>query len=357
MRCLLLCLFLFVTACATPVYRAPAIDPARADAERSQLIIAAMQTALDRRARVYDLNWPLLTANTDLCPATRPTIGIVFGDRPLWARMAGGLREAELERIGVPEGIRIVHVSKGSPAARSGLAAGMALQAVNGEPMSDLDSMSKRIRQALDDDGTVSLGTDQGDFTVEAVTACDIAVKISTSQAINANAIEGDIVIYTGLVRALDDPALQYVIAHEAAHVILRHPRKYWRNLTVSGAVVAAPFVYGGAMVLDGALSVAGKRPDISMQRRSLRLLAPWAEDFEAEADYVGLYLFARAEGDLTAARQTFDVFSTESPDSIYAPGTHPLTPDRIAALEAAIAEINIKRQRGLSLLPERVDD
>ncbi|RFB05636.1 M48 family metalloprotease [Parvularcula marina] len=353
-------LLMFLGACASPDFAAPSLDEAVVAAERKAAIEDAMETALSRRARVYDLSWPILTANTELCPKVRPSLGTVLADRKQLARLAGGLREKELDFIGVPDELTIMHVMAGSPADRAGIPSGARLIAVEGEAVEEPKDAADKIRERTKEEEPVTLtiadGAGRRDVTLSGVERCDYAVKISTSQAINAHAYSGDIVIYTGVIRSLEDEALRYLISHEAAHLIAEHRAKYIRNVTVSGAVITGPVLYVAGGLADRLAGAADEPPDISYRARALRFLAPWAEEFEAEADYLGLYLFARAGGDLHAAGDVFHVFSRETPAAIYARSTHPLTPERLARLRAAIDEIEAKEAAGEDLMPERVE-
>ena len=354
------CRFLFppllLAACASPEYRAPVPDAMLMAREKKAAITDAMETALARRARVYDLSWPILTENVDLCPETRPSIGVVIADRKMLARLAGGLREDDLEDIGVAEELIVVHAFAGSPAAGAGLHRGMKVLSVEGEAFSDSEEAVKKINQTTEEGGPVTLRiAEEGverDFTITPVERCDMAVKISTSQAINAHAATGDVVVMTGAVRSLGDEGLKFLLAHEAAHLVAGHRRKYIQNAVVSGAVVAGPFLYGAGMVADR-LAQFGDPPDVSFKARALKVLAPWADDFETEADYLGLYMYVRAGGDLDAARELFDVFSRETPPAIFVEATHPLTPERQARLAAAAREIEAKLAAGEDLMPE----
>lgn len=349
-------IFLLLVACATPQYRVPRVEADQASAAELQLLQQAYDTALARRARVYDLAWPVLTQNAELCERARPSIGVVLADRELTAKMAAGLREDDMERIGIPDSVRLLHVMKGSPAEEVGLQVGDELVRVEEEDVENPSEAGKRIRKLLKEEKEVHLAVLRDDqemhVTVHSVSVCDMAVKISTSQSINASAADGDIVIHTGLIRAMSDEALQFVIAHEAAHIMLHHPRKYWRNLTVTGTFITGPIVYGSAMIMDGALGMIGRPTDVALTTRSLHLLAPWAKTFEAEADYVGLYMFARAGGDISAAQEVFETFSREHPKSIFAKSTHPVTPDRLVAFEATRAEIENNLKAGEALEP-----
>ena len=339
-------------ACATPQATPPALDPGASAAAEGRLLETAMAVALARRARVYDLAWPVLVANADLCPRTAPRAGLVLADRKLLARMAGGVEADALARAGVPEGLRVVHAFAGSPAAEAGLPPGALIEAVNGEATDDPERAARAIRDRLEEGGEASVTADGVTYRFGGTRACEAAVKVSTSQALNANAVSG-IAVNTGLVRSLDDQALQAVIAHELAHIALDHPREYARNALLTGAPVTGPVAYGLASTTDRLLRLAGRAPDRSLTGRTLAALAPWTDEFEAEADYVGLYMHARAGGDARAAIRAFEVMGTEGPKSLTVRATHPLIPERIAAAEAALAEIAAKRAAGEALVPE----
>lgn len=349
--CILFVLAVF-SGCATPRYAVPDADAVLSAQAEAALAEQAMATALARRARVYDLAWPVLTANAELCRDTAPRIGVVLADRDRLARLSGGLEPAVLERMGVPEGLRVVHAHEGGPAHAAGLRGGQVVDAVMGQAVTDPDAAVKLLREALEDGERAVIEANGLTYEVSGVPACDVAVKVSTSQAINATAL-GDIVIYTGLIRSLGDEALRSVIAHELAHVVAGHKAKYARNALVTGAPVVGPVVYYAARGADRLLGLVGIERDRPLSAGALRMLAPWTEDFEAEADYLGLYLHARAGGDVEAAAEAFEVMGREGPRAISVRATHPLMPERLARHRVTAAEIAAKRAAGEPLLPE----
>lgn len=356
-----LALLLAATGCVSPRTRAPVPDGAVAPVERRAALAAAVETALARRARVYDLAWPVLASNTDLCPETRKSVGLTLADLETRAAMSGGVGKARLQELGWEEGVTVVHPWAGAPAAVAGVRPGTRLVAVQGEETRSLSQAGRAISHALKEEGEVTVTFDEArgtggvlrTLTLAGAEVCDMPVKISPSQQLNAVAAGGEIVIYTGLIRALEDPVLQFVIAHEAAHLAERHVARYLRNAAVTSVIVTGPPLILAAGLTDGVLSIVGITPDISVQQRMTAALLPWAKHFEAEADYVGMYMFARAGGDLGVVRQAFDLFSAEHPKSIYAPSTHPLTPDRVAAALATADEIAAKQAAGAPLTPE----
>ncbi|NBO18897.1 MAG: peptidase M48 Ste24p, partial [Proteobacteria bacterium] len=81
-----------------------------------------------------------------------------------------------------------------------------------------------------------------------------------------------------------------------------------------------------------------------------LRYSAP----FELEADYVGMYIMARAGFDITQAPGLWRRMSLENPQGIYNSTTHPTHAERFVALNKTINEITSKKKIGMELLPER---
>ena len=79
-----------------------------------------------------------------------------------------------------------------------------------------------------------------------------------------------------------------------------------------------------------------------------------FSQDFEAEADYVGVYHAGRAGYDVRKAASFWRRLGASHPAAIHLAGsTHPSTAKRFLALEQAVAEFERKREKGLPLLPD----
>ena len=79
-----------------------------------------------------------------------------------------------------------------------------------------------------------------------------------------------------------------------------------------------------------------------------------YSHEFEAEADYVGMYILARTGTDLDGASFFWRRMAIESPANIDTHSlTHPATAERFLALEQAVAEISDKKAAGTPLNPE----
>ena len=82
-----------------------------------------------------------------------------------------------------------------------------------------------------------------------------------------------------------------------------------------------------------------------------------YAKDFEAEADYLGTYLAARAGFEISDAPLLWRRMAVEHPGSIGRGfmATHPSTPERATALARTVEEIEGKIASGQPLVPERL--
>ncbi|MBI4356518.1 MAG: M48 family metalloprotease [Gammaproteobacteria bacterium] len=129
------------------------------------------------------------------------------------------------------------------------------------------------------------------------------------------------------------------VIAHELAHNTMKHLDAQKRNVFLGRLVDAV--IEAGTGVDTGIFGSVGGRV--------------YSKEFEAEADYVGLYIMARAGLPINHAADFWRRMAAEHPDSINQTflGTHPATPERFIALEHTQEEIQRKQNQGLQLFPE----
>jgi len=80
--------------------------------------------------------------------------------------------------------------------------------------------------------------------------------------------------------------------------------------------------------------------------------LLKYSASFENEADYVGLYILARAGYNIDDAPGFWRSMSLQVPQAIYASSTHPNNPTRTIAMQKTVAEIHAKEQAHQPLLP-----
>ncbi len=179
--------------------------------------------------------------------------------------------------------------------------------------------------------------------------AYDIHVKHSTSggeDVINAYADGQTVYITPTMVRfTRSDEELAAILAHEFAHDMMGHIGKEAQNQLFSR--------FAGAVLDAMAKNEGYKTHSEGETEGALNADLAFSPAFEAEADYVGLYLMARAGYDYHGIANLWRRMSLESPDSIYVRSTHPTNPERYIAIRKTIAEIDEKKRRHLPLLPQ----
>lgn len=161
-----------------------------------------------------------------------------------------------------------------------------------------------------------------------------IRVSLIDSDVVNAFAtLDGNIVFFTGLLRRMpNENALAMVMAHEIAHVKLRHPlRSLGRGVVVGLAVATVAGVSANGMV-EKLLGNTGALTVLSFTR-----------DQESAADRLAVAALVKHYGHAASARQLFEILNASKggkgsvvPEFF---ASHPLDENRIAALRAQIRQ------------------
>jgi predicted Zn-dependent protease len=167
---------------------------------------------------------------------------------------------------------------------------------------------------------------------------------LNPQQAINAFADGKSIMIARGMMSfARDDNELALVIAHEMAHNAMRHLDARKQNM--------------GIGLLADIATVVLTRGAVNPNFASLGAGA-YSQEFEAEADYVGLYIMANAGLPIEDAPKFWRRMAAAHPASIRSnhSASHPSTAYRMVALEAAVKEIQAKQAQRVALVPNMRD-
>jgi len=295
-----------------------------------------------QEARLWDVAFPVLGAAAVICAGdARMNYGLILNDPERHRTMFKG----EAVFPAAPGEVRVEYVHPHFPAAAAGVKAGARVVALNGESM---DGKSARAAmELLENAGARAAPLDvmieqdgaKRAFAIAGIRSCPYPVWLRDQDTVNAYADGRKIVVTTGLlhfVRSADELAL--VVGHEIAHNAMGHRESIMLGSLLDSMVAANTGVYTDRF--DPAASRAFSR------------------ESEREADYVGLYIAARAGADLAslddfwlrlraASRSLKDGYST----------THPSTPDRFIAFEDTVREIQGKQRKGEPLLPERKKD
>jgi len=175
---------------------------------------------------------------------------------------------------------------------------------------------------------------------------CYFYFKISRDDELNAHADGNTIVIYNGMMRFLkDEDEVGIVLAHELAHNMMGHPAASTNNV-MAGALLGALV---DTVAASQGLSTGGGLSDMGANAG----LLSYSVSFEEEADYVGLYIAARAGYDISKAAGLWRRMTLENPKGLFREVTHPSNPRRAAALNKTVYEINYKRENGVALIPD----
>lgn len=290
----------------------------------------------DYDRRVAAISYRLATSNVALCPDVENWSGMTVHDLNQYGPR---FREAARETFGLRDDNQpaILAIIEDSPAARAGLREDDAVLAINGAPVvapplepqasyRSIDRINSLLEAALATGRiTVTVANGQSARTVElaGTPGCTSRVEVGSGTDLNA-AADGQIVqVSAALIEFVDnDDELAVMTAHEMAHNILRHREKL-----------------KAAHVPRGLLSFVG--------RNAARI-----KTTEEEADYLGLYLAARAGYDISAGIKLWERLGRNTLWGIFGSPTHPGWKVRQAVVRATMAEIDMKKAGGLPLAP-----
>lgn len=342
--------------CATRSTTPVEIDQEQVEKEERRQRMISFRTRFQRQKKLSNLSYPLRKANSSICsPDTAPFTGLNFGSKFSFEDEWRGIAQ---ETLNVDTFTRVVHVVENSPADRVGITKGDRIVSINnwsvpeGKPHGEgfmtprakpvVEEVTNRLRQVTQGESITIKTRSNGETDTHALTPewiCDYEVHLVNDDAINAFADGRSVGITTGMMRfTRTDTELTIVIAHELAHNAMNHITKKRRNKLLGSLLDIAAATQGiNTRGLFGNLAVRAYSPE-----------------FEAEADYVGLYFMARAGIDISETPSFWRRMSAAHPDSLedHFLNSHPPTPKRFIALEETIQEIRQKKESGKELKP-----
>lgn len=348
---LLIGIAVLLSACATPPtaklpepgkpagsgQQVTATAPLSADQEALRQLVT-LQDRLDRVAA------PLLVNNAALCRQNaRHLLGFTAKNRYSYSPEFAA---AAQKQFNLSERLQVTGVLAGSGAARVGMMPGDALIAVEDKPMPEgvnaerqaaallapLVGKRSHVKLAIARNG-VNKSVD-----IPLTTACAFRVELGNTDAINTYGDGHRVLVTRGMMRfAQTDQELGLVVAREMAHDILGHATQRHDTATI-------------ASVIDNLIRI---HPDLGMVN-GLSGIKPYAQDLDASADFLGIYLAARAgymTGDASAFwRRVADNTPTTIANGFTA--LHPATNYRVAAIDRAVSAVRTKQAGNKPLLP-----
>lgn len=303
-------------------------------------VTAGIEQYMQQRAQVERVGFRLRRSAAQACAKdgnTKPDLGVIvwslanFSNNEDRARLQGS--------FSLTNAVTVALAVDDAPAARSGLRAGQIVTHVNDEPLGEGKGATERFIQlsnAAAQKGLVRLRVEGGQtLTALPLTVCDYPTLLVRSPEINAAADGRVLAITSGLFELTrSDDELALILGHELAHNMLGHLKK-----------VPVPKEKPGSLLDAFVRATIGTAV-------AKTVTPPYSVENEKQADYVGLYLMARAGYNITAA-EGFWRRLNETTRAKAVTATHPSGEERLHALQEAIVEIKAKQKAKLPLEPD----
>ncbi|MFC1798896.1 M48 family metalloprotease [Thermodesulfobacteriota bacterium] len=340
-----LVLSLFV-GCAQPTTKRVKVDDALYELEAKKQREIALESQIKRQKRLMRVAYPLQVAAAPFSEEDiRPSIGIVYVNK---YSFSSDFYDTAVRIYQMGEALQIGQVMEGSPADQAGLKSGDILVKFENESVPTGAHADKKFFETMmtkleaGNPVTISVMRDNILKKVEVVpeNICAYPAVVAGGDAVNAYADGEKVVIFKGMMRfAREDQELALVVAHELAHNIMHHIEAKTRNYLLGTLIDILAAAYG--INTQGTFGRAGA--------------TAYSQAFEAEADYVGLYIMARSNLKIDNAANFWRRMGAEHPGSISKnhTSTHPATPERFVAIEKTVEEIESKQKAGAPLEPE----
>ena len=336
----LLLIFALISSCAGPSTQRISIDSEALDAETRLQKKLSLQKIKARYERLQKVGYPILKNSSELCENTINSLGVMFN-----AYVASDkYSEVEKEVYEIDDRLLLTYVIPSSSAFKSGLRSNDEIVSINDiKATIDKEKFHKELEKLrAKSDSLKVVYKRQGEervATFDPDLICNYPILLVQNDSVNAFANGSQIGITTGMIRfAQKDEQLGLVIAHELGHNIMDHISKLRTNSLLGTIVDLAAAYYG--VNTQGVFGQTGARM--------------YSQEFEAEADYVGIYYMERAGYSIDNVADFWRDMAVEHPGSINQShaSTHPATPERFLEINAAIEEIKEKKRLNQQLIP-----
>ena len=336
----LLLIFALINSCAGPSTQRISIDSEALDAETRLQKKLSLQKVKARYERLQKVGYPILKNSSELCENTINSLGVMFNAYVTSDKYS----DIEKEVYEIDGRLLLTYVIPSSSAFKSGLRSNDEIVSINDiKATIDKEKFHKELEKLrAKSDSLKVIYKRQGEervATFDPDLICNYPILLVQNDSVNAFANGSQIGITTGMIRfAQKDEQLGLVIAHELGHNIMDHISKLRTNSLLGTIVDLAAAYYG--VNTQGVFGQAGARM--------------YSQEFEAEADYVGIYYMERAGYSIDNVADFWRDMAVEHPGSINQShaSTHPATPERFLEINAAIEEIKEKKRLNQQLIP-----
>lgn len=333
----------FLISCA-PASRFPEISDTDAGREAELQRQLVIEQRLENDHRTMYVAHRVLTAGVYRC---RDNITRRAGFYAVHNEMFGqDFSKATTAITGAGSRITVTYAPLDLPAGKAGIRKGDIITAINDNPVPDKTSGMSVIGSTISEsEGPLTISViRQGqalDIIVPPDMACDYPVQNIQDDAVNAFADGRSIRITTGMLRFTEsDDELALIIGHELAHNTETHIAAKTGNAIIGGLLGAVLTGLTGVNMVDPMMNLGG---------------AAFSQDFEAEADYIGVYYAAAAGYDVKEAAKLWRRMGAAHPSAIHLDGTsHPSSAKRFVAIEKTVKEIQLKKDSGEPIEPSQ---
>ncbi len=310
--------------------------------------VAAARADLTRMVnlqdQLYRIAAPLLINNADLCRNhARNLLGFTAKNRYSYS---GEFIDAAQAVLNYGDQLEVASVLAGSGAARAGLRKGDKLLAAEGKPLPAGQSaetqaaaiLAPLVANSQSLNLTVARDGRNQNLNLPVTRACAFRIDIGNADNINAYSDDQRVMITRGMVNfAQSDEAIAYVLATELAHNVLGH-----------AATTRSAYTLGS--IMDNLVAI---HPDTSVLIGTAGV-KPMPQELDAAADYLALYMVARAGYNMDRAHAFWQRLATQYPPTVLNGYTahHPATTYRLNVIDKTIAEIKAKQASRRPLLP-----
>lgn len=340
-------IFVFCLSACAPGARVPPVSNEEALREIRLQKEIAVKERMEQLKRLHRVGLPVLAANAPLCGSKIwPHLGVMVESL---SNVPESLKDAAQIYYGLQNQLTVGYIDPRGPAAGR-LGTGDRITAVNGMPVrsgakgrADFYEALWSLRSGAEKTLVLTVRRGRNDapekISIAAAPGCASVIALETDDAVNAHADGANIIFSSGMMRdAQDDDRLAYVFGHELAHNARLHIEAKQMNRLLASVA---------ALVVE-----AGTGMDFSALLDDLGAAA-WSQDFESEADYIGLYMMARAGYDPEEGLQFARRLAALYPETIHLAGSsHPSSAKRFVALNKTLAEIRASKSAGRPLIP-----
>ena len=338
-----------VTGCA-PITKQVRVDDAMQAIEAQKQHEAALQVRMRDLERAHRVGDPILEKAASFCgDEVKPRLGFYAFNRHSFGEE---MNEATSKLYGWSEPLQIGFLYPDSPLLLAGAKAGDVLLAFDDLNAPVGKTATNELGNKLDEHLAgrdkvvvrVLRGGQELALTAIPKKSCAYPIVVDFSNDVNAWADGSRIGIAKGMLRfTQDDTELALVIAHELAHNAMGHISKRRGNSFIG-------------LILDTILATRGVNSGNIFSEIGA---GAFSQEFEAEADYAGLYMAAASGFKIEEAQTFWRRMAAEQPASIRSGhgATHPSTPYRFTAMEKTVAEIRGKQAEGKPLKPDLKHD